>query len=68
MGKKVENREERGTTEHRSAFWRKDKAEGWFCIEFKGLFFFFLKYCADVENCDSFKGFGFIYIFRERKR
>ena len=20
------------------------------------------KYCADVENCESFKGFGFIYI------
>ena len=19
------------------------------------------KYCADVENCESFKGFGFIY-------
>ena len=20
------------------------------------------KYCADVENCESFRGFGFIYI------
>jgi len=26
-------------------------------------FFFFLN-CADVENCGSFKGFGFIYIYR----
>ena len=22
------------------------------------------KYCADVENCGSFRGFGFIYIYR----
>ena len=21
------------------------------------------KYCADVENCESFKGFDFIYIY-----
>ena len=21
------------------------------------------KYCADVENCESFKGFGFIYLY-----
>ena len=36
------------------------------------LFFFFLiiyimiilfKYCADVENCGSFRDFGFIYIY-----
>ena len=25
-------------------------------------FFFFFKYCADVEICESFKNFGFIYI------
>ena len=24
---------------------------------------FFLKYCADVENCESFKSFDFIYIW-----
>ena len=24
--------------------------------------FFFFKYCADVENCGSFRGFSFIYI------
>ena len=21
------------------------------------------KYCADVENCGSFRGFGYIYIY-----
>ena len=21
------------------------------------------KYCTDVENCESFKGFGYIYIY-----
>ena len=21
------------------------------------------KYCADVENCESFRGFGYIYIY-----
>ena len=25
--------------------------------------FFFLKYCADVENCGSFKSFDYIYIY-----
>ena len=25
------------------------------------------KYCADVENCESFKGFGYIYIDRQIK-
>ena len=24
----------------------------------------FFKYCVDVENCGSFKSFGFIYIYR----
>ena len=33
LGKeKVENREERGTAERGFAFWRKDKAKGWFCV------------------------------------
>ena len=22
------------------------------------------KYCADVENCESFRGFGLLYIYR----
>ena len=26
-------------------------------------FMFFFKYCADVEICESFKSFGFIYIY-----
>ena len=26
------------------------------------LLLLFFKYCADVENCGSFKSFGFIYI------
>ena len=25
--------------------------------------FFFLKYCADVENCGIFKSFDYIYIY-----
>ena len=34
--------------------------------DFEKLYFyymFFLKYCADVKNCGSFKSFGFIYIY-----
>ena len=30
---------------------------------FFSLCFFFLKYCTDVKNCGSFKGFGYIYIY-----
>ena len=30
-------------------------------FELKKLILF--KYCADVENCESFRGFGFIYIY-----
>ena len=53
-------------------FWKR------FCLHFfyffgfrKGFFFgffFFFKYCADVENCGSFRGFGYIYIYIERER
>ena len=32
-------------------------------ITFFFFFFFFFKYCADVENCGSFRGFDFIYIY-----
>ena len=62
--------------ERGSAFWRKDKAErglGFSNIYLHLLGFridFFLRffkkkkiYCVDVENCGSFKGFGFIYIY-----
>ena len=55
LGKeKVENREERGTAELGSAFWRKDKQEGWFCFYrvlekfFLPFFFFFLILCWKV--------------------
>ena len=27
-------------------------------------FIFYFKYYADVENCESFRGFGYIYIYR----
>ena len=30
-------------------------------------FFFFFNY-ADIENCGSFKNFGYIYIYIERER
>ena len=33
------------------------------CFFFFWFMFFFFKYCADVENCGSFKSFGFIYIY-----
>ena len=26
------------------------------------IYFLFFKYCADVENCKSFRIFGYIYI------
>ena len=48
LGKeKVENREKRGTAEHESTFWRKDKAKDWYCVYwvlekvFYALMFFF---------------------------
>ena len=25
------------------------------------------KYCVNVENCESFRGFGFIYIYIDEK-
>ena len=25
------------------------------------------KYCVDVENCESLRGFGYIYIYRLRE-
>ena len=25
------------------------------------------KYCADMENCGSFRGFGYIYIYNFKK-
>ena len=28
-----------------------------------GFRFFFFKYCTDVENCGSFRWFGYIYIY-----
>ena len=28
------------------------------------MFFFYFKYCADVENCENFRGFDYIYIYR----
>ena len=28
-----------------------------------GLRLLIFKYCVDVENCESFKSFGFIYIY-----
>ena len=67
LGKeKVENREKRGTAEHESTFWRKDKAKDWYCVYwvlekvFYALMFFFFKYCVDVDNYGSLRGFGFI--------
>ena len=27
------------------------------------IYFLFFKYCADVENCESFKCFSYIYIY-----
>ena len=68
LGKeKVENREKRGTIEPRSTIWRKDKAERGFgfsniylCLSSFRIGFFFFKYCVDVENYGSLRGFGFI--------
>ena len=37
--------------------------EFFFFFGFMGFRIFFLKYCADVENYESFKGSGFIYIY-----
>ena len=27
------------------------------------IYFLFFKYYADMENCESFRGFGYIYIY-----
>ena len=35
------------------------RASGWV---FKKFYYFFFKYCANMENCGSFRGFGYIYI------
>ena len=41
----------------------KKKSTG-FCFGEKKVFLFlFFKYCADVEKCESFKGFDYIYIY-----
>ena len=37
------------------------------CQVYYYVFFFFFKCCADVENCGSFKSFGFIYIYIDDK-
>ena len=66
LGKeKVENKEKRGTVEPGSTFWRKDKVElglGFSNIYLRLKRFFFFLILADVENCESFRDFGFIYI------
>ena len=33
-------------------------------LRFFNIYIYIYKCCADVENCGSFKGFGFIYIYR----
>ena len=33
-------------------------------LYFDFMFFFIIKYCADMKNCGSFKSFGYIYIDR----
>ena len=35
------------------------RASGWV---FKKFYYYFFKYCANMENCGSFRGFGYIYI------
>ena len=69
--------EERGMVEHGSAFFFFFAFMFFFYFGFywvlKKVFFFsfffflvlefFFKYCADVENCGSFKSFDYIYIY-----
>ena len=40
---------------------RESGLEKFYCVFF--LFFFFNKYCVDMENRGSFKGFSYIYIY-----
>ena len=62
----------RGKEEKAKCIYRVWVLENPLCFFFFGLCFFFFKYCADVENCGSFKSFGYIYIYiyieRERER
>ena len=32
-------------------------------VKFGQNFFFLFKYCVEVKNCESFKSFGYIYIY-----
>ena len=64
----------RGKEEKAECIYRVWVLENPLCFFFFWFMFFFFKYCADVENCGSFKSFGYIYIYiyiyieRERER